>query len=73
MAVKGTFIDEGPLVVGMRSAVPAGGAVLCVGAVVGVGALRLRRRAMVLRYRPRARCQELESQPTDLTTADSMR
>ncbi|MFE5824788.1 hypothetical protein ACFQ7B_23910 [Streptomyces erythrochromogenes] len=52
MAVKGTFIDEGPLVVGMRSAVPAGGAVLCVGAVVGVGALRLRRRAMVAAVPP---------------------
>ncbi|MFJ7779622.1 signal peptidase I [Streptomyces yangpuensis] len=45
-AVKGTFVDEdAPLVVGLRSAVPAGGAVLLVGTVVGVAALRLRRRA----------------------------
>ncbi|MFD5622228.1 signal peptidase I [Streptomyces yangpuensis] len=46
-AVKGTFIDEdAPLVVGLRSAVPVGGVVLCAGAVVGIGALRLRRRAV---------------------------
>ncbi|GAA3254522.1 hypothetical protein GCM10010493_31080 [Streptomyces lavendulae subsp. grasserius] len=46
-AVKGALIDEeDPLVVGLRSAVPAGGGVLLLGAVCGVTALRLRRRAV---------------------------
>ncbi|MFE3558294.1 signal peptidase I [Streptomyces sp. NPDC059193] len=45
-AVKGTVIGTGhPLVVGFRTAVFAGAAVLAAGAVSGFAALRLRRRA----------------------------
>lgn len=45
-AVKGALIDEDdPLVVGLRSAVPAGGGLLFLGAVSGAAALRSRRRA----------------------------
>ncbi|WP_371589359.1 signal peptidase I [Streptomyces virginiae] len=45
-AVKGALIDEDdPLVVGLRSAVPAGGGLALLGAVSGVAALRSRRRA----------------------------
>ncbi|MFI1646655.1 S26 family signal peptidase [Streptomyces avidinii] len=46
-AVKGALIDEDdPLVVGLRPAVPVGGGLLFLGAVSGVVALRLRRRAV---------------------------
>ncbi|MEU9945230.1 signal peptidase I [Streptomyces lavendulae] len=46
-AVKGALVDEDdPLAVGLRSAVPAGGGMLLLGAVTGVAALRLRRRAV---------------------------
>ncbi|WP_314247419.1 hypothetical protein [Streptomyces sp. DSM 40907] len=46
-AVKGALIDEDdPLVAGLRSAVPVGGGLLFLGAVSGVAALRLRRRAV---------------------------
>ncbi|MEU9256620.1 signal peptidase I [Streptomyces sp. NPDC048270] len=45
-AVKGTVVDPGhPLATGLRTAVFAGAAVLCAGAVAGVASLRLRRRA----------------------------
>ncbi|MGW3322306.1 S26 family signal peptidase [Streptomyces virginiae] len=48
-AVKGALIDEDdPLVVGLRSAVPAGGGLLFLGAVCGVAALRSRRRAVTV-------------------------
>ncbi len=52
-AVKGAVIDTGhPLVVGLRSAVFAGVAVLCAGAVSGVVSPRLRRRTGAATARP---------------------
>ncbi|WST50141.1 S26 family signal peptidase [Streptomyces avidinii] len=61
-AVKGALIDEDdPLVVGLRSAVPADGGLLFLGAVSGVVALRLRRRAVMPRHRRRTRCRCRES------------
>ncbi|ARE72839.1 signal peptidase I [Streptomyces sp. Sge12] len=46
-AVKGELIGEDdPLVVGLRSALPAGGGAVLAGVVAGVAALRLRRRTM---------------------------
>ncbi|MFJ4861805.1 signal peptidase I [Streptomyces sp. NPDC088748] len=46
-AVKGKLIGEGdPLVVGLRSALPAGGGAVLAGVVAGVAARRLRRRTM---------------------------